>query len=98
MMFTLMETVKERKTPKISTSHFKTRRKKSSKQIGGATRLSNQIENLCNASDNMSQATSNLTPVMDPYDIPQAVKVLDSMEEVPEARLLYFFLTEIITQ
>ncbi|MBA0765236.1 hypothetical protein Gotri_014469, partial [Gossypium trilobum] len=79
MMFTLMETVKERKTPKISTSHFKTRRKKSSKQIGGAARLSNQIEKLCNASDNMSQATSNLTPIMDPYDIPQAVKVLDSM-------------------
>ncbi|MBA0765235.1 hypothetical protein Gotri_014469, partial [Gossypium trilobum] len=52
----------------------------------GAARLSNQIEKLCNASDNMSQATSNLTPIMDPYDIPQAVKVLDSMsEEVPEA-------------
>ncbi|MBA0710946.1 hypothetical protein Golax_010192, partial [Gossypium laxum] len=40
----------------------------------------------------MSQATSNLTHVMDPYDIPQAVKVLDSMsEEVPKASLLYFF-------
>ncbi|MBA0648498.1 hypothetical protein Goklo_016204 [Gossypium klotzschianum] len=40
----------------------------------------------------MSQATSTLTPVMDPYGIPQAVKVLDSMsEEVPEASLLYFF-------
>ncbi|MBA0555928.1 hypothetical protein Golob_026074, partial [Gossypium lobatum] len=40
----------------------------------------------------MSQAISNLTPVMDPYDIPQAVKVLDSMsEEVPKASLLYFF-------
>ncbi|MBA0710947.1 hypothetical protein Golax_010192, partial [Gossypium laxum] len=62
-----------------------TRRKKSSKQIRGAARLSNQIEKLCNASNNMSQATSNLTHVMDPYDIPQAVKVLDSMsEEVPK--------------
>ncbi|PPR99318.1 hypothetical protein GOBAR_AA21361 [Gossypium barbadense] len=82
----------KRKNPEISSSHFKTGRKKSSKQIGGATRLSSQIEKLCNATDNMSQATSSLTPVMDPYGIPQAVKVLDSMsEEVPEASLLYFF-------
>ncbi|KAL1179086.1 hypothetical protein V6Z11_A03G136400 [Gossypium hirsutum] len=44
------------------------------------------------SADNMSQATSSLTPVMDPYGIPQAVKVLDSMsEEVPEASPLYFF-------
>ncbi|MFQ6631923.1 hypothetical protein Gotur_009938 [Gossypium turneri] len=76
----------------MSSSHFKTRRKKSSKQIGRAARLSSQIEKLCNATDNMSQATSSLTPVMDPYGIPQAVKMLDSMsEEVPEASLLYFF-------
>ncbi|MBA0828001.1 hypothetical protein Goarm_012730 [Gossypium armourianum] len=30
-------------------------------------------------SDNMSQATCSLTPTMDPYSIPQAIKVLDSM-------------------
>ncbi|MFQ6628645.1 hypothetical protein Gotur_006928 [Gossypium turneri] len=30
-------------------------------------------------SDNMSQATCSLTPAMDPYNIPQAIKVLDSM-------------------
>ncbi|MFQ6626678.1 hypothetical protein Gotur_005817, partial [Gossypium turneri] len=48
-------------------------------------------EKLCNAADNMSQATSSLTPVMGPYGIPQAVKVLDSMsEEVPKASPLYF--------
>ncbi|MBA0843557.1 hypothetical protein Goarm_000735 [Gossypium armourianum] len=36
---------------------------------------------------------------MDPYGIPQAVKVLDSLsEEVPEASPLYFFLIEIITR
>ncbi|KAG8477249.1 hypothetical protein CXB51_030321 [Gossypium anomalum] len=69
----------KRKNPEISSSHFKTGRKKSSKQIGGAARLSSQIEKLCNAADNMSQATSSLTPVMDPYGIPQAVKVLESM-------------------
>ncbi|KHG23942.1 hypothetical protein F383_05034 [Gossypium arboreum] len=40
----------------------------------------------------MSQATFSLTPIMDPYGIPKAVKVLDSMsEEVLEASLLYFF-------
>ncbi|MFQ6628889.1 hypothetical protein Gotur_007133, partial [Gossypium turneri] len=72
------ENGQKRKNPEISSSHFKTGRKKSSKQIGGATRLSSQIEKLCNAADNMSQATSSLTPIMDPYGIPQAVKVLDS--------------------
>ncbi|MBA0843493.1 hypothetical protein Goarm_000678, partial [Gossypium armourianum] len=42
--------------------------------------------------DNMNQATSILTLIMDPYDISQAIKVLNSMsEEVPEASLLYFF-------
>nr|KJB71063.1 hypothetical protein B456_011G103400 [Gossypium raimondii] len=52
---------------------------------------------LCNAYDNMSQATSSLTPVMDPYGIPQAVKVLDSMlEEVPKASLLYFFALKLL--
>ncbi|KAG8472586.1 hypothetical protein CXB51_034389 [Gossypium anomalum] len=82
----------KRKNPEISSSHFETGRKKSSKQIGGAARLSSQIEKLCNTADNMSQATSSLTPVMDPYGIPQAVKVLNSMsEEVPEASPLYFF-------
>ncbi|MFQ6662020.1 hypothetical protein Gotur_029986 [Gossypium turneri] len=64
----------------------------SSKQIGGATRLSDQIEKLCNVVDNMSQATCSLAPAMDPYGIPQAVIVLDSMsEEVPKASPLYFF-------
>ncbi|MFQ6664037.1 hypothetical protein Gotur_031287 [Gossypium turneri] len=82
----------KRKNLKISSSHFKTGKRKSSKQIGRAARLSSQIEKLCNAADNMSQATSSLTPVMDPYGIPQAVKVLDNMsEEVLEASPLYFF-------
>ncbi|MBA0817565.1 hypothetical protein Gohar_021850 [Gossypium harknessii] len=82
----------KRKTPEISTSHFKTGRKKSSMQIGEAARLSSQIEKLCNAVDNMSQATSSLTPDMDPYGIPQAIKMLDYMsEEVLKASPLYFF-------
>ncbi|MFQ6670608.1 hypothetical protein Gotur_035458 [Gossypium turneri] len=82
----------KRKTPEISTSCFKTERKKSAKQIGGAARLSSQIEKLCNAADNMSQVTSSLIPVMDLYGNLKAVKVLDSMsEKVPEASSLYFF-------
>ncbi|MBA0828098.1 hypothetical protein Goarm_012817 [Gossypium armourianum] len=44
----------KRKTLEIPTSHFKTGRKKSSKQIGAATRLSSQIKKLCNAAENMS--------------------------------------------
>nr|KJB72362.1 hypothetical protein B456_011G173800 [Gossypium raimondii] len=89
--------IKKEKNPEISSSHFKTKRKKSSKQIGGAARLSSQIEKLCNAADNMSQATSSLTPVMDPYGIPQAVKVLDSMsKEVLEASPLYFFALKLL--
>ncbi|MBA0751902.1 hypothetical protein Gogos_000792 [Gossypium gossypioides] len=76
----------KKKTPGVGTSHFKTERKKSLKQIGGVALLSSQIEKLCNATDNMSQAKCSLTPVMDPYGIPKAVKVLDSLsEEVPEA-------------
>ncbi|KHG15222.1 hypothetical protein F383_20428 [Gossypium arboreum] len=49
------------------------------------------MEKLCNAAKNMSQATSSLTHVIDPYSIPQAIKVFDSMsEEVPETSPLYF--------
>ncbi|KHG03405.1 Metal-response element-binding transcription factor 2 [Gossypium arboreum] len=70
MMFTLMETIKKKKKPEVGTSHFKVGRKKSSKQIKRATRLSNQIEKLCSAIDNVSQSKSSLTPVMDPYGIP----------------------------
>ncbi|MBA0780352.1 hypothetical protein Gotri_004463, partial [Gossypium trilobum] len=40
----------------------------------------------------MSQATSSLTHVMDPYGIQQVVKALYSMlEKVSEASSLYFF-------
>ncbi|MBA0753415.1 hypothetical protein Gogos_021024, partial [Gossypium gossypioides] len=91
MMFTLMETVKKGKHLRYQLHILKLEGKKSSKKIGGVARLSSQIEKLCDAADNMSQATSSLTPIMDPYGIPQAVKVLDCMsEEVPKASLLYF--------
>ncbi|KAK5771133.1 hypothetical protein PVK06_047308 [Gossypium arboreum] len=76
----------KRKTPEISSLHFKTGRKKSSKQIGGVARLSNQIEKLCNAANNMSQATSSLTPFMDPYgaiDGTHIAAILPPNEQVP---------------
>ncbi|MFQ6646056.1 hypothetical protein Gotur_020079, partial [Gossypium turneri] len=58
--------------------------------------ISNYVQIDGNA-DNMSQATSSLTHVMDPYGIPQAVKVLDSMsEEVLEASPLYFFALKLL--
>ncbi|MBA0641963.1 hypothetical protein Goklo_026435, partial [Gossypium klotzschianum] len=75
-----------KKTLEAGTSHFKIGRKKFSKQIEGAVRLSSQIEKLCSATNNMSQATSSLTLIMDPYGIPQTIKLLDSLsEEVPGA-------------
>ncbi|KHG01569.1 hypothetical protein F383_22465 [Gossypium arboreum] len=40
----------------------------------------------------MSQTTCSLTPAMNPYGIPQVVKVLDNMlKGVLEASPLYFF-------
>ncbi|KHG06887.1 DNA repair recO [Gossypium arboreum] len=92
MMFTLMKILKKGKHMRYKLHILKTGRKKSLKKIGWAIRLSSQIQKLCNTTDNMSQAKSNLTPVMDLYGIPQVVKVLDNMlEEVPEASHLYFF-------
>ncbi|KAK8600150.1 hypothetical protein V6N12_050008 [Hibiscus sabdariffa] len=44
------------------------------------------------ATDNMSHATSRLTPAMDPFGIQRAIKILDELsEEVPKASELYFF-------
>ncbi|MBA0628385.1 hypothetical protein Godav_023124 [Gossypium davidsonii] len=82
----------KKKILEAGTLHFKIGRKKSSKQIEAAASLSNQIEKLCNAADNMSQTTCSLTPVMDLYGISQAVKVLDSLsKEVSKDSPLYFF-------
>ncbi|KAK9031742.1 hypothetical protein V6N11_056032 [Hibiscus sabdariffa] len=44
------------------------------------------------SADNMSHATSRLTPTMDPFGIQHAIKILDELsEEVPKASKLYFF-------
>ncbi|OMO49783.1 hypothetical protein CCACVL1_30802 [Corchorus capsularis] len=73
-------------------SQCKNGKKSSTKQVGGAAKLSSQIEKLCAAADTMSQATSQATTDADPYGIPTAIKVLDSLsEEVPKSSQLYFF-------
>ncbi|OMO99997.1 hypothetical protein COLO4_12988 [Corchorus olitorius] len=46
----------------------------------------------CKNADTMSQATSQATTDADPYGIPTAIKVLDSLsEEVPKSSQLCFF-------
>ncbi|KHG01180.1 Serine--tRNA ligase [Gossypium arboreum] len=81
----------KRKTLEISTSQFKTGRKKSSKQIGGAAKCPVKLKNYTIQLTIWAKPYS-LTPSMDPYGIPQVVKVLDSMlDEVPEVSPLYFF-------
>ncbi|KAK9018826.1 hypothetical protein V6N11_033872 [Hibiscus sabdariffa] len=76
---------------------LKNEKKKSSKQIGGAAKLSLQIDKLCNTAESMSNATSRLNPVTDPFGIPKAYKVLEELsEEVPETSDLYFFALKLI--
>ncbi|KAK8480023.1 hypothetical protein V6N11_051380 [Hibiscus sabdariffa] len=87
----------KRKNTETETSNLKTGKKISSKQIKGATRLSMHIDKLCSAADNMSHATSSLTPVTDPFGIPQAIKMLDELtEEIPKTSHLYFFALNLI--
>ncbi|KAK9033686.1 hypothetical protein V6N11_049872 [Hibiscus sabdariffa] len=87
----------KRKTTETGTSNLKTGKKNSSNQVKGATRLSMQIDKLCSAADNMSHATSSLTPVTDPFGIPQAIKMLDELtEEIPKTSHLYFFALNLI--
>ncbi|KAK8583837.1 hypothetical protein V6N12_068095 [Hibiscus sabdariffa] len=81
----------KRKNTETETSNLKIGKKFSSKQIKGATRLSMQIDKLCSAADNMSHATSSLTPVTDPFGIPQAIKMLDELtEEIPKTSISIF--------
>ncbi|KAL4354061.1 hypothetical protein GQ457_06G014890 [Hibiscus cannabinus] len=88
--------VQKRKTIETRTSNLKTERK-SSRQIKGAVRLSMQIGKLCCATDNMSHATSNLTPVTYPFDIPQKIKMLDELiGEIPKTSQIYIFTPNLI--
>ncbi|KAL4388822.1 hypothetical protein GQ457_09G015280 [Hibiscus cannabinus] len=82
----------KRKSIDAGSSHFKIGKIKSLKQVGGAVKLSMQLDKLCSASDNMSHAKSRLTPAMDPFGIQHAIKILDGLsKEVPKASELYFF-------
>ncbi|KAL4302779.1 hypothetical protein GQ457_10G020880 [Hibiscus cannabinus] len=85
------------RSTEAGSSYIKTGKRKSSKQVKGAAKLSMQIDKLCSATDNTSPDTS-LTPVMDPFGIPQAVKILGELsEEVIETSELYFFALKLIT-
>ncbi|KAK8999268.1 hypothetical protein V6N11_070444 [Hibiscus sabdariffa] len=87
----------KRKSTEAGPSHLKTRKKKSSQQIGGTAKLSMQIDKLCSTVASMSEATSRLNPITDPFGIPQAVKILEELfEEVPEASKLYFFALKLL--
>ncbi|KAH1092296.1 hypothetical protein J1N35_019553 [Gossypium stocksii] len=57
------------KSMEVRSSHVKTSKEKPSK-VGGVAQLSSQTDKLCNATDHMSQAKSNLTPINDLYGIP----------------------------
>ncbi|OMP11796.1 hypothetical protein COLO4_03686 [Corchorus olitorius] len=82
----------------LDSSQCKNGKKSSKKQVGGAAKLSSQIEKLCAAADTMSQATSQATTDADPYGIPTAIKVLDSLsEEVPKSNQLYFYPTNFVS-
>ncbi|KAK8568170.1 hypothetical protein V6N12_006730 [Hibiscus sabdariffa] len=85
------------RSTEAGSSYIKTGKRKSSKQVKGASKLSMQIDKLCSATDNTSPDTS-LTPDMDPFGIPQAVKILGELsEEVIETSELYFFALKLIT-
>ncbi|KAL4324631.1 hypothetical protein GQ457_11G001190 [Hibiscus cannabinus] len=87
----------KRKSTDAGSSQFKSGKRKSLKQVGGAAKLSMQIDKLCSAADNMSHVTSRLTPAMDPFGIQHAIKILDGLsEEVPKASELYFFALNLI--
>ncbi|KAK9011102.1 hypothetical protein V6N11_043959 [Hibiscus sabdariffa] len=88
----------QEKRKSTETTHFKSGKRKTLKQTGGAVKLSMQIDKLCSATDNIINATSILTPAMDPFGIPKAVKIHGEMlEEIPEESDLYYFALELIT-
>ncbi|KHG17076.1 Acetylglutamate kinase [Gossypium arboreum] len=80
-MFTLMEMIKKGKHLRYQLHILKREGRNPQSKLERMQDCPSKIEKLCNVANNMSQATSSLTPVMDPYGIPQAVKVFDCMSE-----------------
>ncbi|OMO55186.1 hypothetical protein CCACVL1_27355 [Corchorus capsularis] len=85
----------KKRSPESDSSHLNKGKEKVPKLVGRVAKLSRQIDRLCTAAESMSTATSaKLT--FEPYNIPEAIRLLDSMEEeVPKKSQLYFFATKL---
>lgn len=87
--------VQKKRSPESDSSHLNKGKEKVPKLVERVAKLSRQIDRLCGAAESMSTATSaNLT--FEPYNIPEAVQLLDNMEEeVPKKSQLYYFATKL---
>ncbi|XVF42135.1 hypothetical protein PTKIN_Ptkin01aG0335900 [Pterospermum kingtungense] len=85
----------KKRAPDSDSSHLNKDKEKVPKLVGRVAKLSRQIDRLCSAAESMSTATSaNLN--FEPYNIPEAVRLLDNMEEeVPKKSQLYYFATKL---
>ncbi|XP_022719182.1 L10-interacting MYB domain-containing protein-like [Durio zibethinus] len=86
----------KKRSPESGSSDLNKGKEKVPKLVGRVSKLSWQIDRLCSAAESMSTATSaKLTS--EPYTIPEAVRLLDNMEEeVPKKSLLYYFATKLL--
>ncbi|MBA0687298.1 hypothetical protein Goari_014847 [Gossypium aridum] len=85
----------KKRSPESDSSHLNKGKEKVPKLIGRVSKLSRQIDRLCSAAESMSTATSAKV-TFEPYNIPEAIRMLDNMEEeVPKMSKLYFFATKL---
>ncbi|XVF06279.1 hypothetical protein REPUB_Repub06bG0033800 [Reevesia pubescens] len=85
----------KKRFPESDSSHLNKGKEKVPKLVGRVAKLSRQIDRLCSAAESMSTATSTKL-TFEPYNIPEAVRLLDSMEEeVPKKSQLYYFATKL---
>lgn len=85
----------KKRSPDSDSSHLNKDKEKVPKLVGRVAKLSRQIDRLCSAAESMSTATSAKLK-FEPYNIPEAVRLLDNMEEeVPKKSQLYYFATKL---
>lgn len=85
----------KKRSPESDSSHLNKGKEKVPKLVGRVSKLSRQIDRLCSAAESMSTATSAKI-TFEPYNIPEAIRMLDNMEEeVPKMSQLYFFATKL---